>query len=122
MDSGHLVQANRSKMMEDENFFKSNLSNKSNHVIQIQDEISNHSFSPNSANSAALTRKLKNKEEKKSPFDVGMKPTVLGTFNEAAVRNVRDKVQVNKMEKVRSTKQINVARLNTRKKSENLEV
>ena len=54
--SGFMGNLNRSKYEDEDKFIRTNVTHQ---VIQLQEEISNYSNSPNSANSAAVNRKIK---------------------------------------------------------------
>lgn len=59
MDVSNFINTlNRSKMVDEDNPLRHNASQ----LVHIQDEVSNHSYSPNSANSNAFLSKLKKKE------------------------------------------------------------
>lgn len=61
MDVSNFINTlNRSKMVDEEHPFRHNASQ----LVHIQDEVSNNSFSPNSANSHAFLSKMKQRDGK----------------------------------------------------------
>jgi len=125
MDASNIVGTlNKSKLADEEIHIKHNGS----HVIQMQDEISDRSLSPNSANANAFSRRSKKnaitRDLNKSPFDMTLsraKPKPLFNLYDHGSKKVTDSTKINKLDMYRSAKEIKVARLQTRKGSGNID-
>jgi hypothetical protein len=118
MDLSNFINPlNRSKMVDDDLQFKPNSGN----IIHLQEDISNNSISPNSANSNAFGRRMK--RDIKNDVSSRMPAVISGSFHDYTIpkRKVASPQKKGKFEKHRSHKQIQISRLQTRKGSENLE-